>query len=124
MNKIKNFILIVGIAIGISLMTPVATHAASVIADQCKGVTDSSICNNQDADANGIVNTIVNLLLYIIGAISVVMIIVGGLLYTLSAGDSGKVTTAKNTILYAVIGLVVAFVAYAVVNWVVKQFIK
>lgn len=62
--------------------------------------------------------TIVNVLLFIIGAISVIMLIIGGVRYTLSGGDSGNVTAAKNTILYAIIGLVVAFLAYAIVNWV------
>ena len=65
-----------------------------------------------------IFTTIVNILLFIIGAIAVIMLIIGGVRYTLSGGDSGNVTAAKNTILYAIIGLVVAFLAYAIVNWV------
>ena len=47
-----------------------------------------------------------------------IMLIWGGILYTTSSGDSNKVTTAKNTIMYAVIGLVVAIFAYAIVNFV------
>ena len=69
---------------------------------------------------DGIFTTIVNILLFIIGAISVIMLIIGGIRYTISAGDSGNVTAAKNTILYAIIGLVVAFLAYAIVNWVLN----
>lgn len=65
----------------------------------------------------GIFTTVVNILLFIIGAISVVMLIFGGVRYATSAGDSNAVTGAKNTILYAVVGLVIAFLAYAVVNW-------
>jgi len=65
-----------------------------------------------------IFNTIVNILLFLIGAISVIMLIIGGIRYTISAGDSGNVTAAKNTIMYAIIGLIVAFLAYAIVNWV------
>lgn len=65
-----------------------------------------------------IFTTIVNVLLFIIGAISVIMLIIGGIRYTTSAGDSGNVTAAKNTIMYALIGLIVAFLAFAVVNWV------
>jgi len=61
---------------------------------------------------------IVNVLLFIIGAISVIMLIIGGIRYTVSAGDGNSVTAAKNTILYAIIGLIVAFLAFAVVNWV------
>ena len=53
-----------------------------------------------------------------VGILSVIMLIWGGILYTTSSGDSNKVTTAKNTIMYAVIGLVVAIFAYAIVNFV------
>jgi hypothetical protein len=65
-----------------------------------------------------IFTTIVNVMLFIIGAISVIMLIIGGIRYTVSGGDSGAVTAAKNTIMYALIGLVVAFLAFAIVNWV------
>lgn len=65
-----------------------------------------------------IFTTIVNVLLFIIGAISVIMLIIGGIRYTISAGDSGNVTAAKNTILYAIVGLVIAFLAFAIVNYV------
>lgn len=71
-----------------------------------------------------IFNTIVNILLFLIGAISVIMLIIGGIRYTVSAGDSGNVTAAKNTIMYAIIGLVVAFLAFAVVNWVLSALTK
>lgn len=68
--------------------------------------------------SDSIFSTVVNVLLFIIGAISVIMLIIGGIRYTISAGDSGNVTAAKNTIMYAIIGLIVAFLAYAIVNWV------
>lgn len=67
---------------------------------------------------NDLVKNVVNGILYFVGILSVVMLIWGGILYTTSAGDSNKVTTAKNTIMYAVIGLVVAIFAYAIVNFV------
>jgi hypothetical protein len=65
-----------------------------------------------------IFTTIVNVMLFIIGAICVIMLIWGGIRYTTSAGNSASVTAAKNTIMYAIIGLVIAFLAFAVVNWV------
>jgi len=69
---------------------------------------------------DSIFNTIVNIMLFLIGAISVIMLIIGGIRYTISAGDSGNVTAAKNTIMYAIIGLIIAFLAFAIVNWVLK----
>lgn len=68
--------------------------------------------------SGSIFTTVVNVLLFIIGAISVIMLIWGGIRYTTSAGNSNNVTAAKNTIMYAIIGLVIAFLAFAIVNWV------
>lgn len=70
----------------------------------------------------GIFTTVTNVLLFLIGAISVIMLIIGGIRYTISNGDQGAVTSAKNTIMYAIIGLVVAILAYAAVNFVTTQF--
>ena len=50
------------------------------------------------------------------------MMIIGGIRYVISNGDSSQITSAKNTIMYAVIGLVVALLAYAIVNFIVVQF--
>ena len=68
----------------------------------------------------GIVNKITDTILYALGIISVVMLIVGGVKYALSAGDAKAVTDAKNTILYALIGLVIAILAYAIVNFILN----
>lgn len=67
---------------------------------------------------NAVFVTVTNTLLFIIGAVSVIMLIWGGIRYTTSAGNSSNVTAAKNTIMYAIIGLIIAFLAYAIVNWV------
>lgn len=67
------------------------------------------------------IKKVVNLLLWAIGIISVIMIIIGGIRYATSNGDSNQVTAAKNTIMYAVIGLVIAIFAYAIVNFVLFQ---
>lgn len=69
----------------------------------------------------GITRT-VNTLLFIVGVAAVIMIIVGGLRYILSGGDPKNTTAAKDTILYASIGVVVALLAYAIVNFVLIQF--
>ena len=68
----------------------------------------------------GFVTTVTNILLFVVGALSVIMLIVGGLRYVLSGGNSSAVTAAKNTILYALVGLIVAFLAYAAVNFVLS----
>jgi ABC-type Fe3+ transport system permease subunit len=68
----------------------------------------------------GIFTQVTTLMLYVIGIVSVVMLIWGGLRYVVSGGDSKKVTDAKNTILYAIIGLIIAILAYAVIRFVIN----
>ena len=71
----------------------------------------------------GVFSTISNVLLFIVGAIAVIMIVIGGLRYVISGGDSSQVQAAKNTILYALVGVIVAILAYAAVNFVVSSFL-
>ncbi len=66
----------------------------------------------------GVFKQVTNTILYIVGIIAVIMLIIGGIKYVVSGGDSKKVTDAKNTVLYAIIGLVIAFLAFAIVNFV------
>lgn len=72
----------------------------------------------------GVFAKITNVMLFIIGAISVIMIIIGGLRYVLSGGDSANVSAAKNTILYAIVGIIVALLAYAAVNFITGTFVE
>lgn len=67
----------------------------------------------------GVFTQITNVVLYAVGIISVIMLIYGGLRYVISGGDSKKVTDAKNTILYAIIGLIISILAFAIVNFVI-----
>ena len=69
----------------------------------------------------GIFQTVTNILLFLVGAISVIMLIIGGFRYVVSGGDSAAVEGAKNTILYAIVGIVVAFLAYAAVDFVIES---
>lgn len=68
----------------------------------------------------GVFKKITNTILYIVGTVAVIMLIIGGIKYVISGGDGKKVTDAKNTVLYAIIGLVVCFLAFAIVNFVIS----
>lgn len=70
----------------------------------------------------GIFSEITNVLLFATGAIAVIMIVIGGLRYVISGGDAKQVDAAKNTILYAIIGIIVALLAYAAVGFVTNAF--
>ena len=67
----------------------------------------------------GAITVIANTALFILGSVAVIMLIYGGVRYTISGGDDKAVTAAKNTILYAVVGIVVAMAGYAIVNFVI-----
>lgn len=74
--------------------------------------------------AGDLAKDFVNIMLFAIGILAVIMIIWGGIRYVLSGGDSTAISAAKKTILYAVVGLVVAILAYAIVNFVITTIAK
>ena len=72
---------------------------------------------------NSTIQLIINMIIFVIGLIAVIMVIMGGVQYSTSQGDSGKVKKAKDTIMYGIIGLVVAVLAFAIVNFVLSSII-
>ena len=83
--------------------------------------------NGQPAQLFGdgsVFRRITDILLFLVGAIAVIMLIIGGIRYVISGGDQSQVTAAKNTILYAIIGIVVALLAYAIVQFVLSALLK
>jgi hypothetical protein len=109
----------------VAVFSPITPSASAACADKTYTIENGVNCGQGTGTPtelfngnNSIFRTIVNVLLFIIGAISVIMLIIGGIRYTISNGDSGAVTSAKNTILYAIVGLIIAFLAFAIVNWV------
>jgi hypothetical protein len=122
MNKVKTLLVGAMLAFGL-VATPLALSSVSYAANTNevqKGVNQigGNEAGNTAGDFTELIKKIINILLFLVGAIAVIMIIIGGLRYVISGGDQGQITGAKNTILYAVIGLVVAVLAYAIVNWV------
>ena len=113
--------LISSLAMAASGLTAKAALAAMTI----QGGANSARGADQPMDlfgASGTFSTITNVLLFVIGAIAVIMIVIGGLRYVISGGDSNQVTAAKNTILYAIVGIIVAILAYAAINFVISSF--
>ncbi len=109
-----------------ALVLPIATPAFAATCDinnpslqsgaDCSKPTGAS--DTLFGGADSIFTKVVNIMLFIIGAVAVIMLIYGGIRYTISGGNDTEVKAAKNTILYAIVGIVVAFLAYAVVNFV------
>lgn len=73
-------------------------------------------------DLPGIASKVVNVMLFIVGILAVIMIIFSGIRYITAHGDKGQVESAKNTLIYSIVGLVVAIIAYAIVSWVTGLF--
>lgn len=128
MKKIKLIAAVFGFSLlfGFAL-SPVGTVAAldtsNPLGEVCQGDSTAACSESSTGDAAGITKRIINILLFVIGALAAVMLIFGGILYATSSGDSGRVSKAKNTILYSIVGLVLAVLAFAIVNWVVDLFI-
>ena len=107
------------------VLSPALAGAAapSIANNVCAGTTlnvaDAGLGCGSDTTNNtlqSITTTVVNLLSLVVGLISVIFLIFGAFKYITSGGDSGKVTSAKNTILYALIGLVIVSIAQVVVK--------
>ena len=110
------------VAVGLPALVPVTVHADNVGEAQ-KGVREiggTGSSNNANAFSN-FIESIINLLLFVIGAVAVIMIIIGGIRYVTSNGDASQTKAARDTILYAIVGLVVAIMAYAIVNFVLNS---
>lgn len=126
MKRIKLFIASFAIAMfGALAVVPTTTSYAYDPLANCSdpGNADNAVCKNvADEDPNVLIKNLINTLLFIVGILSVAMLIYGGIRYTTSAGNSAAITGAKNTIIYSIVGLVVSFLAFAVVNWVVNLF--
>lgn len=123
-NIVRNLLPSILVA-SLSLAIMVAPLASAGEFGGIQGGADSARGDDQTTELfgqTGIFRTITNVLLFILGAISVIMIIIGGLRYVISGGNATAVTAAKNTILYAIVGVIVALLAYAIVNFVLGSF--
>jgi len=118
-SALAGLMIVPALVLGVATFVPVAQPASALTAlDGATAASDSQ----QPTSLPDQFKNIVNIALYIIGAVSVLMLIYGGIRYTVSGGDTAAVTAAKNTILYAIIGIVVALLAFAVVNFVIGRF--
>lgn len=129
-TKLLALALAFAVTVGLLMVTPIAAadpfEAAADPFEACAQNPDSSICADKDKDtklfgSDSIWTNIINIILTIMGGVAVIVIIVGGIRYVTSAGDASAVTAAKNTILFAVVGLVLAIMAGVIVNFVLSR---
>ena len=127
--KKKLLAVVVGLVLAVSMVAGVATSRGVYATDPAPIDYQQEILNGAgktggEGDKDTLINTvrsIIQTVLMIVGLLAVVMIIVGGIQYTTSAGKQETVTKAKNTIIYGIVGLVISLLAYAIVNFVVGK---
>lgn len=118
MKKLR--VLLLSVALMIGVLIPAVSQPAQAldIYGACNTGASSAVCAGKNERVQPFIQRLVNTLLYITGALAVIMLIIGAIRYSASAGNSSQTTAAKNTILYSIVGLVVAVFAYAIVNFV------
>ncbi len=133
MNIIKNKIKIIISSLVLALvpmLTPAVVLAAPDIGQQvnqgtCLEVgTGGCAADDPQQKVNNIITTVINIFSLVVGVVSVIMIIIGGLKYITSGGESNNVTSAKNTIMYALIGLVIVVLAQVIVRFVLTRVLE
>jgi hypothetical protein len=97
-----------------------STVAAAPKDDICKGV---SITGGNCGDSGGIevvIRNIINIFSILVGVVAVFMVMYAGFKYVTSGGDSGKVKSAKDTLIYAIVGIVIVAFSQLIVQFVLK----
>ena len=137
---IKILAIITAFFIGIYTFTPTAVYADNNNKTTPAQTSNDGICNNENiveevkkaagcpdyGNENALrpmIMSILNAIIAISGLIAVIYVIIGGINYMTSQGDAGKLQKAKNTILYALIGMTVAVLAFAIVNFVIVKIV-
>lgn len=131
MHKLQNKIIglalisLVVVAAALSVYHPSASAAAAApLFNNSKGAACSALgasCGSGAVTVRDVVANIIKILFFVVGVAAVIMIIIGGFRYITSNGDSAQISSAKNTIIYALIGLAVAVLAQAIVAFVFNR---
>jgi len=134
-GKIKNYITVALAAafLAVPVLVPVAVSAqddTQIQGPLCNGAVDLTFdttagdcdgVNGADDNVTNLIRQIINILSVIVGVIAVVMIIWGGMKYITSGGESSNITSAKNTIIFAIVGLVIVALAQFIVRFVLNR---
>jgi uncharacterized membrane protein len=124
MKRIRLFMAGLALLFGISALAPVAVLADTPQSTVCQSLGSNDTCSTDPsggASLGTIAKDAVNILSLIVGIAAVIMVIVGGFRYVTSGGDSNSVSGAKNTIIYAVVGLAIVAAAQFIVQFVVNK---
>ncbi len=121
MKKMKQLGIMAAIAVGVMTGLAAGQTVLAVDLDPCTLDPASALCTDKETNVDNVFKTLVNILLFVVGALAVIVIIISGIRYTTAGGNASNVSAAKNTLLYAIVGLVVAICAWVIVNFVVEK---
>ncbi len=122
-SKIIKLILcsIAALFIGTASIAPTIVYAEDVCNTSApEEVKKAAGCSGSGPTLPTVITNILNAIILVAGLVAVVFIIIGGINYMTSSGDPGKTKKAKDTILYALIGLIICALAFAIVNWAIS----
>jgi len=126
-QKLRNILVALAIVLsGTMMLVPVTAHA-TFKTDACQGIntlsgTGSTDCSKTaDSSINKLMTTVIQIFSVIVGFVAVLMVIVGGLRFITANGDSGATASARNTIIYALIGLLIVAFAQLLVHFVIHK---
>lgn len=120
----KKFLLALFVGIGlVSGLASLGAYAACT-GTACinEGANNAQTGSTESDTLPEVIKIVTNALLFIIGAVSVIYIVIGGMKYVTANGDNESIKSAKNTLLYSVIGVIAAICAYAIVEFVIDIF--
>lgn len=135
MFKVKSILATLALTLGVGIGSTAVVNAANPITsnpqfavsagkqDACealKAIDATHGCGSQDTTISRIIRGIISVLSYLVGIVSVIMVIIAGFKYVTSGGDSGRVASAKTTLIYALVGLVIVALAQVIVSTVLK----
>ena len=126
-NKLKSILIstltVAVMVFGVSIIyqTGNTEIVGAINSEITSGMNATSAGTSTPTNANVVIKNVTNTMFFIIGAVSVIMLIYGGIRYTTSGGNANSVTAEKNTVIYSIEGIVISILAYAIVNFVVTN---
>ncbi len=122
-SKAKVLAAVMCLAMVFTAVSPVSLPVYADAKDEVKkGADMTNSGGSAKQDLPDVITTIINVMLFIAGALAVIMIIYGGIRYITAHGDEKQVKVAKDTIVYSVVGLIIAIIAYALVTFIFNRF--
>lgn len=119
---ITMFVTLLTPAVALAAPPPSTSPADSAKSQVCQGVSSNitgSDCNGATAQASleKIMATVLDILSWVAGIAAVIMVVIAGLKYITSGGDSSSISTAKTSLIYAIVGVIVVAIAQTIVRF-------